>query len=102
MVPHAHVASRLATRLRRVVARIQSVGATQVDVKNTDQPPSEPADSGAATLRLMLIEDDRTYAWLVEEMLVDAFSAESLDVTSFGSLADATEETGVVDCALVD
>src|SRR4051812_6709651 len=73
-----------------------------VDLEKTDPPPSEPVESGAATLRLMLIEDDRTYAWLVEEMLVEAFSGETLDVISFGSLAAATEETRLVDCALVD
>jgi FixJ family two-component response regulator len=57
---------------------------------------------GPASLRVMLIEDDRTYAWLVEEMLVEAFTAGELDVVSFGSLAEATAETGLVDCALVD
>jgi serine phosphatase RsbU (regulator of sigma subunit)/anti-sigma regulatory factor (Ser/Thr protein kinase)/DNA-binding NarL/FixJ family response regulator len=50
----------------------------------------------------MLIEDDRTYAWLVEEMLVEAFGADALDVVSFGSLAEATAANGAVDCALVD
>jgi serine phosphatase RsbU (regulator of sigma subunit)/DNA-binding NarL/FixJ family response regulator len=50
----------------------------------------------------MLIEDDRTYAWLVEEMLVEAFRGDQLDVASFGSLAAATEEKRLVDCALVD
>src|SRR4051812_33322255 len=50
----------------------------------------------------MLIEDDRTYAWLVEEMLVEAFGAEVLEVVSFGSLAGAIEGHSAVDCALVD
>jgi serine phosphatase RsbU (regulator of sigma subunit)/anti-sigma regulatory factor (Ser/Thr protein kinase)/DNA-binding NarL/FixJ family response regulator len=53
-------------------------------------------------LRVMLIEDDRTYAWLVEEMLVEAFGAAELDVASFGSLKEATAEKRAVDCALVD
>src|SRR4051812_4242613 len=35
-------------------------------------------------------------------MLVDAFRGETLDVVSFGSLAEATEQARVVDCALVD
>src|SRR4051794_24364547 len=68
----------------------------------TDDYPNEPDPQGAATLRLMLIEDDRTYAWLVQEMLVEAFPSDELDVAIYGSLADATEETRVVDCALVD
>src|SRR4051812_34230826 len=50
----------------------------------------------------MLIEDDRTYAWLVEEMLVEAFGAEVLEVVSFGLLAGAVEGRSAVDCALVD
>ena len=50
----------------------------------------------------MLIEDDRTYAWLVEEMLVEAFPSEDMDVQTFGSLEEATAETRAVDCALVD
>ena len=50
----------------------------------------------------MLIEDDRTYAWLVEEMLVEAFPSEDMDVQTFGSLAEATAEPRAVDCALVD
>lgn len=50
----------------------------------------------------MLIEDDRTYAWLVEEMLVEAFPSEDMDVQTCGSLAEATGDPGTVDCALVD
>ena len=53
-------------------------------------------------MRVMLLEDDRTYAWLVEEMLVEAFGSDGLDVVSFGSLAAATADTSIVDCALVD
>jgi DNA-binding NtrC family response regulator len=53
-------------------------------------------------LRVMLIEDDRTYAWLVEEMLVEAFAGDPVEVESFDSLASATAEDGSVDCALVD
>ena len=50
----------------------------------------------------MLIEDDRDYAWLVQEMLTEAFGDDELDVASFGSLAEATADTRAVDCALVD
>src|SRR4051795_3597856 len=50
----------------------------------------------------MLIEDDRTYAWLVEEMLVEAFGTATLEVASFGSLAAASDHATAVDCALVD
>jgi serine phosphatase RsbU (regulator of sigma subunit)/FixJ family two-component response regulator len=50
----------------------------------------------------MLIEDDRTYAWLVEEMLVEAFRPDEVEVVSFGSLTAATGERLVVDCVLVD
>jgi serine phosphatase RsbU (regulator of sigma subunit)/DNA-binding NarL/FixJ family response regulator len=50
----------------------------------------------------MLIEDDRTYAWLVEEMLVEAFRPTSVEVVSVGSLAAATAEPPVVDCVLAD
>jgi len=50
----------------------------------------------------MLIEDDATYAWLVEEMLVEAFAGGHLEVAKFDSLGAATAETRVVDCALVD
>src|SRR4051812_31649937 len=60
------------------------------------------AQKGAATLRVMLIEDDATYAWLVEEMLVEAFGGDDIDVAKFDSLGEATKETGIVDCALVD
>lgn len=73
-----------------------------MELDTTDPPPNDPVIKGPASLRLMLIEDDRTYAWLVEEMLVEAFGAESLDVISFGSLASATAEASAVDCALVD
>jgi serine phosphatase RsbU (regulator of sigma subunit)/anti-sigma regulatory factor (Ser/Thr protein kinase)/DNA-binding NarL/FixJ family response regulator len=53
-------------------------------------------------LRVMLIEDDRTYACLVEEMLAAAFAGERVEVACFGSLAAATEQTRSADCALVD
>src|SRR3954464_6668922 len=69
---------------------------------STDDSSTDPDPQGAATLRLMLIEDDRTYAWLVQEMLVEAVPSDGLDVAIYGPLADATEETRVVDCALVD
>jgi serine phosphatase RsbU (regulator of sigma subunit)/ActR/RegA family two-component response regulator len=73
-----------------------------VDTHTADEPPNDPFPRGAAALRLMLIEDDRSYAWLVEEMLREAFAGESIDVVTFGSLSEATGETKVVDCALVD
>jgi serine phosphatase RsbU (regulator of sigma subunit)/anti-sigma regulatory factor (Ser/Thr protein kinase)/FixJ family two-component response regulator len=73
-----------------------------MELDMTDPPPRDPEFKGASTLRVMLIEDDRTYAWLVEEMLVEAFGADGLDVVSFGSLAAATEDKSDVDCALVD
>jgi serine phosphatase RsbU (regulator of sigma subunit)/anti-sigma regulatory factor (Ser/Thr protein kinase)/DNA-binding NarL/FixJ family response regulator len=82
--------------------RIQSDATLTVNIDTTDHPPTDPVPKGAATLRIMLIEDDRTYAWLVEEMLVEAFSGDTVEVVSFGSLAAATEEREVVDCALVD
>src|SRR5215218_7237537 len=66
------------------------------------EPRSDHLPKGTSTLRVMLIEDDRTYAWLVEEMLVEAFNRDAVDVVSFGSLAAAIEKTGAVDCALVD
>lgn len=71
------------------------------DETTVEQAPY-PSTKGAVALRLMLIEDDRSYAWLVEEMLVEAFGSDQLDVASFGSLAEATAETRALDCALVD
>lgn len=73
-----------------------------MNLDTTDHLPSEPVPESTATLRVMLIEDDRTYAWLVEEMLVEAFSGDTIEVVSFGSLTAATEQQNVVDCALVD
>jgi serine phosphatase RsbU (regulator of sigma subunit)/anti-sigma regulatory factor (Ser/Thr protein kinase)/ActR/RegA family two-component response regulator len=73
-----------------------------VDSDTAYHEPADPFPKGAAALRLMLIEDDRSYAWLVEEMLREAFTDESLDVASFGSLGEATSEARVLDCALVD
>jgi serine phosphatase RsbU (regulator of sigma subunit)/DNA-binding NarL/FixJ family response regulator/anti-sigma regulatory factor (Ser/Thr protein kinase) len=63
---------------------------------------TEPVPPGAAALRVLLIEDDRSYAWLVEEMLAEAFGSGELEVVTFGALGPATEETRVLDCALVD
>src|SRR4051812_17153169 len=73
-----------------------------VDLEKTDDYPRDPVPEGASTLRLMLIEDDRTYAWLVEEMLREAFPGDELDVATYASLSAATQEQRVVDCALVD
>jgi serine phosphatase RsbU (regulator of sigma subunit)/DNA-binding NarL/FixJ family response regulator/anti-sigma regulatory factor (Ser/Thr protein kinase) len=73
-----------------------------VDLDTTDHSAQDPVPKAAATLRVMLIEDDRTYAWLVEEMLVEAFTGETLEVVSFSSLAEATRGASLVDCALVD
>jgi serine phosphatase RsbU (regulator of sigma subunit)/anti-sigma regulatory factor (Ser/Thr protein kinase)/FixJ family two-component response regulator len=53
-------------------------------------------------MHVMLIEDDRTYAWLVEEMLTDAFPSDELNIASFDSLRAALKEPPNVDCALVD
>ena len=63
---------------------------------------AETTEKGAAALHLMLIEDDRSYAWLVEEMLTDAFTDADVEVHTFGTLAEATREPPLVDCALVD
>jgi serine phosphatase RsbU (regulator of sigma subunit)/anti-sigma regulatory factor (Ser/Thr protein kinase)/DNA-binding NarL/FixJ family response regulator len=73
-----------------------------VDLDTTDQPRPDPVLKTPVTMRVMLIEDDRTYAWLVEEMLVEAFGSRTVEVVSFGSLAAAADEHGRVDCALVD
>ena len=73
-----------------------------MELDTTDHPPTDPEFRGASSMRVMLLEDDRTYAWLVEEMLVEAFGSDGLDVVSFGSLSAATEDTSIVDCALVD
>ncbi|HEX4720081.1 MAG TPA: SpoIIE family protein phosphatase [Thermoleophilaceae bacterium] len=73
-----------------------------MDDETTEQTPIGPAPEGATALRVMLIEDDRSYAWLVEEMLVDAFGGDEMEVVTFGALAPAIEETRVIDCALVD
>ena len=53
-------------------------------------------------LRLALIEDDSQYAWLVSEMLREAFRDNVLDIQSFGTLAEALEGIADVECALVD
>jgi serine phosphatase RsbU (regulator of sigma subunit)/FixJ family two-component response regulator/anti-sigma regulatory factor (Ser/Thr protein kinase) len=50
----------------------------------------------------MLIEDDRAYAWLVQEMLVEALPGDKPEVVSFESLGAALEAQPPVDCALVD
>lgn len=53
-------------------------------------------------MNLLLIEDDETYAWLVREMLVEAFGAGEIDVVAHSSVRAATEDSRPVDCALVD
>ena len=83
-------------------ARKPTEGVPFVDEETADDTPIDPVPKGAATLRVMLIEDDRTYAWLVEEMLADAFAGDHLDIASFASLGEAIKESRVVDCALVD
>lgn len=83
-------------------ARKPTDAPSRVETNQADQPPRAAFPRGVVALRLMLIEDDRSYAWLVEEMLRDAFGGESLEVTTFGSLAEATARGDVVDCALVD
>jgi serine phosphatase RsbU (regulator of sigma subunit)/DNA-binding NarL/FixJ family response regulator len=102
MVAHAPVGVPWRRDLRQLRSQIQSHATIPVDLDTTDHPPPDPVPKETATLRVMLIEDDRTYAWLVEEMLVDAFRGDHLDVASFGSLGAATEEKRLVDCALVD
>lgn len=49
-----------------------------------------------------MIEDDPSYAWLVEEMLRESFRGEDLVVEAFDAVESATAEPRVVDCALVD
>ena len=53
-------------------------------------------------LHLVLIEDDRVYARLVEEMVRDAFPGQDVRVAAFGTLADAAGAGAEPDCALVD
>lgn len=63
--------------------------------------PSTPAEDGAE-LHVVVIEDNRDYAWLVEEMLNDGFGRDAISVTSFDSLREAETGLGGADCALVD
>lgn len=65
----------------------------------------EPSGIDAATdggVRVVLIEDDRQYAWLVEEMLRETFAGDHISVKTFGSLGDAVAGVDDADCALVD
>lgn len=71
-----------------------------VDALSTDVGESlAAADAG---VRVVLIEDDRQYAWLVEEMLRETFAGEAFSVRTFGSLGDAVAGADDADCALVD
>lgn len=53
-------------------------------------------------MNLLLIEDDQTYAWLVREMLVEAFPGQDVELAAFASVRAATAEPRAFDCALVD
>jgi serine phosphatase RsbU (regulator of sigma subunit)/DNA-binding response OmpR family regulator/anti-sigma regulatory factor (Ser/Thr protein kinase) len=63
--------------------------------------PPIPAEGGAQ-LRVVVIEDNSDYAWLVQEMLNDAFGRDAISVRSFESLREAEAGLGGADCALVD
>jgi serine phosphatase RsbU (regulator of sigma subunit)/anti-sigma regulatory factor (Ser/Thr protein kinase)/DNA-binding response OmpR family regulator len=65
-------------------------------------PVPQTPEEGAAALRLVVIEDNRDYAWLVEEMLNDGFGRGNITVSTFESLADARAGLEGADCALVD
>jgi serine phosphatase RsbU (regulator of sigma subunit)/DNA-binding response OmpR family regulator len=69
----------------------------EADVTDRATEDEQPAE----TLRLALIEDDPQYAWLVEEMLREAFAG-AITVESFGTLGDALGSGMDADCALVD
>jgi len=53
-------------------------------------------------LRLVLLEDNREYAFLVQEMLADAFGRDAIEVLTFESLDAALGQLGGVQCAVVD
>lgn len=61
-----------------------------------------PQTPEAAPLRVVVIEDNSDYAYLVGEMLNDAFGRDSVTVDSFGSLAEAVGGLDGAACALVD
>jgi serine phosphatase RsbU (regulator of sigma subunit)/anti-sigma regulatory factor (Ser/Thr protein kinase)/FixJ family two-component response regulator len=61
-----------------------------------------PARKPSAALQLVLVEDDRDYAWLVEEMLREAFPDGGMRVSTFRSLAALRPAEEPTDCLLVD
>src|SRR3954463_873584 len=75
---------------------ISTAGMPSEDVDPTRAPASEPG------LRVVIVEDDPDYAWLVQEMLRDAFAGGQLELIAFGTLAEMRAEPLVADCALVD
>jgi CheY-like chemotaxis protein len=66
-----------------------------------EEPPGSAAASAAA-LRLVLIEDDPDYAFLVQEMLRDAFPGRGVEISAFESLAAIEADPEHSDCVLVD
>jgi serine phosphatase RsbU (regulator of sigma subunit)/FixJ family two-component response regulator/anti-sigma regulatory factor (Ser/Thr protein kinase) len=62
---------------------------------------TSPARKLSEQLHVVLVEDDRDYAWLVSEMLNDAFPDGGVRVTTFAALSELrpAEDT---DCLLVD
>src|SRR5437763_11230601 len=75
---------------------MNTAGTPTEDVVPTRAPAPSPS------LRVVIVEDDPDYAWLVQEMLREAFAGEQLEVLAFGTLADMKADPLVADCALVD
>lgn len=65
-------------------------------------PAEKPTRPTQETLRIVLVEDSPEYAFLVAEMLADAFGREQIELAIFSTLAAATENLDGSDCALVD
>ena len=65
-------------------------------------PAQKPTRPTQETLRLVLVEDSPEYAFLVTEMLADAFGREQIEIAVFSTLAAALDNLGGSDCALVD
>ena len=65
-------------------------------------PARQPTGIGLEHLHLVLIEDSAEYAWLVEEMLADAFGRDEVKFSTFTTLGEATPALGEADCVLVD
>jgi serine phosphatase RsbU (regulator of sigma subunit)/FixJ family two-component response regulator/anti-sigma regulatory factor (Ser/Thr protein kinase) len=63
---------------------------------------NRPTPARSEVLRLVLVEDDRDYAWLVEEMLHEAFPNGGAEVSGFRSLADMKPARQPTDCLVVD